>query len=227
MHSFSIAILPIILLFTPASALYFILDTRSQTKCFVEQVPKDTIVSGKFQVEEWSEADQKFVNNEKIGVRITVQELKEMRTVLNLKTDSTGRFVFTSHAAGAHELCFTTNNTWYGHQKLRFHLEDISPSTSAFSSISAPKSPNFVTKEQDAALLNQIATRVQELNQRISHIRREQSYLREREALFRDRSETTNSKVVWWSVLQVAALVITCLAQLKAFYSLFAKKKVV
>jgi hypothetical protein len=47
---------------------------------------------------------------------------------------------------------------------------------------------------------------VRKLNDRVRLIRAEQDYQRVRERAFRDTSETTNSRVLWWSVVQVSGV---------------------
>ena len=58
-----------------------------------------------------------------------------------------------------------------------------------------------------------LAEKVKELNKRLVDIQREQQYQREREAEFRSLSDSTNSKAVWWSIIQICVLFGTCIWQ--------------
>ena len=49
--------------------------------------------------------------------------------------------------------------------------------------------------------------------------------LQEREAEFRDQSETTNARVVRWTLIQLVVLGITCAWQLSHLRSFFIKQK--
>ena len=49
--------------------------------------------------------------------------------------------------------------------------------------------------------------------------------IQEREAEFRDQSEHTNSRVVRWSLIQLAVLGITCAWQLSHLRAFFIKQK--
>lgn len=69
--------------------------------------------------------------------------------------------------------------------------------------------------EHDRSHVAQMAAKVRDLNQKLDDVRREQQYQREREADFRNLSETTNSRAVWYSVLQIAVLLTTCAWQLR------------
>lgn len=51
------------------------------------------------------------------------------------------------------------------------------------------------------------------------------SFLQEREAEFRDQSETTNSRVVRWTMIQLAVLSAACAWQLSHLRSFFIKQK--
>jgi hypothetical protein len=49
--------------------------------------------------------------------------------------------------------------------------------------------------------------------------------LQEREAEFRDQSETTNSKIVRYTLIQLTVLGVTCAWQLSHLRSFFIKQK--
>lgn len=49
--------------------------------------------------------------------------------------------------------------------------------------------------------------------------------LQEREAEFRDQSETTNTRVIRWILIQLAVLGVTCAWQLSHLRSFFIKQK--
>jgi len=82
-------------------------------------------------------------------------------------------------------------------------------------------------EENDKEHFSELAQRVLDLNHRIIDIRREQGYQREREAEFRDQSELTNSRVVYWTIVQLIVLGVTCLWQLQHLKGFFEAKKLV
>ena len=51
--------------------------------------------------------------------------------------------------------------------------------------------------------------------------------LQEREAEFSDQSESTNSRVVRWTLIQLAVLGVTCAWQLTHLRAFFVKQKLV
>lgn len=116
---------------------------------------------------------------------------------------STGRFTFTSHEAGDHSICLSTNySSWFSNTHLRIYLDVVVGTTK----------PDV---EHDRSHISDLASKVRELNQKLEDIRREQQYQREREADYRNLSEATNSRAVWYSVVQIVVLVGTCAWQLR------------
>jgi hypothetical protein len=70
-----------------------------------------------------------------------------------------------------------------------------------------------VDEEAEKEHVSDLADKVKELNKRLVDIQREQQYQREREAEFRTLSESTNSRAVWWSIIQMFVLLGTCIWQ--------------
>jgi hypothetical protein len=135
----------------------------------------------------------------------TSQEVESGHSVVSTRGPPDGRFTFTSHDAGDHSICLSTNysSTWFGPvAHIRLYLDIVVGSTK----------PNA---DHDRSHVSVLASRLRDLNIKIEDIRREQQYQREREADFRNLSETTNSHAVWYSIAQIAVLVSTCAWQLR------------
>ena len=77
----------------------------------------------------------------------------------------------------------------------------------------------------DKGKIEGIMQKVKDLNGRLLDIRREQVFQREREAEFRDQSETTNARVVRWTLVQLVVLAVTCAWQLSHLRAFFIKQK--
>jgi len=125
-------------------------------------------------------------------------------TVVKSRGPSEGRFTFTSHDAGDHSICLSTNTTsgWFSNTHIRLYLDIVVGSTK----------PDL---EHDRSHVGQVASKIRDLNNRLEEIRREQQYQREREASFRDLSESTNGKAVWYIIAEILVLLITCAWQLR------------
>jgi hypothetical protein len=135
-----------------------------------------------------------------------MQEVDTQHTVVKSHGPPDGRFTFTSHESGDHQICLSTNasaSSWFGSgSHVRLYLDIVVGSTR----------PDL---EHDRSHVAQMAAKVRDLNQKLDDVRREQQYQRERESEFRDLSEHTNSKAVWYSLMQIAALLVTCTWQLR------------
>jgi hypothetical protein len=137
------------------------------------------------------------------GVGDVVQEMETGHSVVKTRGPPDSRFTFTSHESGDHLICLSTNYTsWWSSTHIKLYLDIVVGTTKS-------------DVERDRTHVSELAGKVRDLNQKLEDVRREQQYQRERESDFRDMSEATNSKAVWYSMMQIAVLVLTCTWQLK------------
>lgn len=109
-----------------------------------------------------------------------------------------GRFAFNTHEPGEHTICMHTNSSrWFGGQEVRVHLD-----------IRIGEASNDYDKIQKKERLSQVETRLYQLLAQARQISNEQAYQRTREATFREISESTNVRVLWWSIGQALILVL-------------------
>ncbi|KAG1907780.1 emp24/gp25L/p24 family/GOLD-domain-containing protein [Suillus fuscotomentosus] len=192
------------LLITTVNALHFYLDANEK-RCFVEELPSDTVVE--------VTAHKQYNLNEELGIIVEVEEMETSHVVTKTRGPSDGRFTFTSHEAGDHSICISTNYTsWWSSTHIKLYLDIVVGSTK----------PDI---ESDRTHIGELSSKLRDLNQKLDEIRREQQYQREREADFRNLSENTNSKAVWYSVLQIGVLIATCTWQLRHLKRFFADKR--
>ncbi|ORY59560.1 emp24/gp25L/p24 family/GOLD [Pseudomassariella vexata] len=215
------AILPLLSLSSVAQALYFYID-GSNPKCFYEDLPKDTLVVGHYEAQEWDNNIGKWARHDGISIYISVDETFDNdHRVVNQKGSASGRFTFTAAAGGDHKICFTPSSN-SGRQNW---LSVLTPNGGIKLSLDMAIGETSEIESTDKSKLEDISQRVKDLNSRLQDIRREQVFQREREAEFRDQSESTNSRVVRWMFIQVLVLGITCVWQLSHLRSFFIKQK--
>lgn len=172
-----------------------------------------------------------------IGMHVEVRDPDD-KTILSRVYSSEGRFVFTSHIPGEHVICMYSNSTaWFSGSQLRVHL-DIQVGEHAIDYA------NVAQKEK----LTELQLRVRQLLDQVEQITKEQNYqrvsviwiwfylpvfcnsiffLQYREERFRQTSESTNSRVLWWSLIQTAILLVMGTWQMKHLKSFFEAKKLV
>ncbi|KAI9811478.1 MAG: emp24p/erv25p- protein [Pycnora praestabilis] len=216
-------LISLVILVIPANALYFYIDGTSP-KCFFEELPKDTLVVGDFKAEEYSSERQRYETHDQLGIYISVDEVFDSdHRVVSQRGSSRGRFTFTAADSGDHKICFTPSNP---------------SSSSGWLSGGAPNNQGGIKLNLDLAIgetssiesadkgkILDIVTKVKDMNGRLQDIRREQVFQREREAEFRDQSESTNARVVRWTLIQLAVLGVTCAWQLSHLRAFFIKQK--
>merc|ERR1719223_394116 len=127
-----------------------------------------------------------------------------------------GKAIFTSKMGGEHLVCLrTTTLSWFGTiRKFNFELE-------ASYGERATDYKEVARQEH----LSAIEVEIRKLNDKIRSIRSEQTYQRRREEEFRHTSEDTNSRVMWWSLLQTFVLLASGAFQIFSLQSFFREKK--
>ncbi|KAJ9642458.1 emp24p/erv25p- protein [Coniosporium apollinis] len=216
------SIFAIAALILPTNALYFYMDS-TQPKCFFEELPKDTLVVGHYTAEQWDPHTRTYRPSPDLRIHITVEEVFDNdHRVVSQTGDSKGRFTFSAADSGDHRLCFTpvgatVGGGWLSSGEpreggIKFNLDLVIGETSKIESTDKGKIADIVQKVRD-------------LNLRLQDIRREQVFQREREAEFRDQSESTNARVVRWTLVQLAVLGVTCAWQLSHLRAFFIKQK--
>ncbi|KAF5388753.1 hypothetical protein D9757_004816 [Collybiopsis confluens] len=168
---------------------------------------------GHYKALEWREQTQSYMLDDNLGVHVEVEEGESGHSVVKTKGPSEGKFTFTSHDAGDHTICLSTNYTsWFSTTHIRLYLDIIVGTTRA-------------DTEHDRTHVSEVASKVRDLNQKLEDIRREQQYQRERESDYRDLSEATNTKAVWYSLAQIVVLIVTCAWQLRHLKNFFEDRK--
>ncbi|KFZ04142.1 hypothetical protein V502_10378 [Pseudogymnoascus sp. VKM F-4520 (FW-2644)] len=207
-------------LLVPVQSLYFYIE-GTNPKCFFERLPKDTLVVGQYKAEEFSLDQNKYVKNDNLNIFITVEEVFDNdHRIVSSRGQSSGKITFTSADSGDHRICFTPSHStghsgWLGGQSLGGVKLTLDLAIGTTSEI----------ETDDHGKITDLVQKVKDLNGRLMDIKREQLFQREREAEFRDQSEATNSRVVRWTLIQLAVLGITCAWQLSHLRSFFIKQK--
>ncbi|KAL9108648.1 MAG: hypothetical protein Q9227_006594 [Pyrenula ochraceoflavens] len=221
-------VLLLLFLASPSQALYFYLDGPAP-KCFYEELPKDTLVVGTYKALAYSTASQSFGATPDLIITLTVSETfdndHQVIKQSNPSTDAGQKFTFSAADSGQHRLCFTPSgpasaplNGWFSNTgaqvpgAVQLTLDMAIGDTSKIAS-------------SDQGKIDDIVGKVRDLNARLTDVKREQQFQREREAEFRDQSETTNSRVVKWTLVQLGVLAVTCAWQLSHLRSFFIKQK--
>jgi len=198
------------------SALYFHIG-ETERKCFIEEVPDETLVVGNYKCQLFDPNTGGFMpSSPGIGMHVEIRD-PEDKVILSKVYSSEGRFSFTSHHPGEHVICLYSNSSrWFAGGQLRVHL-DIQVGEHAIDY------QNVAQKEK----LSELQLRIRQLMDQVEQITKEQNYQRYREERFRSTSESTYSRVLWWSLGQTAILITMGIWQMRHLKSFFEAKKLV
>jgi len=204
------------LYFSCSSALYFHI-AETEKKCFIEEIPDETMVVGNYKVELHDPRTGGFMpSGPGIGMHVEIRDPDD-KIILSKVYSAEGRFTFTSQTPGEHVICLYSNSTkWFSGSQLRVHL-DIQVGEHAIDYA------NVAQKEK----LSELQLRVRQLLDQVEQVSKEQNYQRYREERFRTTSESTNTRVLWWSMLQTVILLVMGFWQMRHLKSFFEAKKLV
>ncbi|KAM9741023.1 transmembrane emp24 domain-containing protein 11 [Menidia menidia] len=198
-----------------AAAMYFELGERDE-KCIIEEIPENTLVTANFFLEPWNL--EKVSHSPHLGVTASVRDPNQ-EIVVSKRFGKFAKFSFTSHASGQHYLCFQTNSTRFSvfaGERMKLHLD-----------VQMGEHSMDPTDDRTKDNLKSLEYSLSHLVGQMMYITRQQEYQREKEEVFRQISEETNSKVLWWAVLQTSILLFVGFWQMKRLKDFFIAKKLV
>ncbi|EGT50131.1 hypothetical protein CAEBREN_15765 [Caenorhabditis brenneri] len=208
-------LLALLSLATFANSLYFHI-AETEKKCFIEEIPDETMVTGNYKVQLFDPNTKGYGDYPNIGMHVEVKD-PEDKVILSKLYTAEGRFTFTSNTPGEHVICIYSNSTaWFNGAQLRVHLD-----------IQAGEHAQDYAQIAQKDKLNELQLRIRQLLDQVDQITKEQNYQRYREERFRQTSESTNSRVFYWSIAQVVVLAITGAWQMRHLRGFFEAKKLV
>lgn len=204
------------LFYIPAHCLYFHIG-ETERKCFIEEIPDSTMVTGKYKLQLYDPKTMGFMDSSPgLGMHVEIHDPDD-KVVLSRIYSSEGKFTFTSHTPGEHVICLYSNSTkWFAGGQLRVHFDILVGEHAVDYAAVAQKEK-----------LTELQLRVRQLLDQVEQITQEQNYQRYREERFRQTSESTNQRVLWWSIGQVGILVAMGFWQMRHLKSFFEAKKLV
>ena len=110
------------------SGLYFHIG-ETERKCFIEEIPDETMVTGNYKVQLYDPRTNGFApSSPEIGMHVEVRDPDD-KIILSKVYSSEGKWTFTSQSPGEHVICLYTNSTkWFSGTELVciiFHLTII------------------------------------------------------------------------------------------------------
>ncbi|GAD98353.1 suppressor/enhancer of lin-12 protein 9 precursor [Paecilomyces variotii No. 5] len=151
-------------------------------ECFHEQLHRDDKMTVTFQV-----GDREFGGSGNLEIDFWVEDPVQNRQYQKTAVSSED-YSFTAHMDGKYVYCFS-NLGWTSNTKeVSFNVHGI---------VYVPES-----ESQDP-----LETEVRRLSELLTQVKDEQSYIVVRERTHRNTAESTNARVKWWSIFQLAVVI--------------------
>ncbi|KAK2502319.1 hypothetical protein MC885_000666 [Smutsia gigantea] len=184
---------------------------------FLPRLQRLREVPGNYKTELYDPAMEKYQPSPQwINLFVFVKD-PENKNLLARQYGPQGSFTFTSQSPGEHQICLHLESIRFAlfyDGKLAIHLDmQLGEHTTDYA--------EFAAKDK----LTLLHLRVQQLVEQVVQIQKEQEYQRRQEERFRQTSESTNQRVLWWSILQTFILVATGIWQMQHLKSFFKAKK--
>ncbi|OOG00970.1 emp24/gp25L/p24 family protein [Aspergillus ibericus CBS 121593] len=168
--------------FTTVTAHNIQLRSHSR-ECFHESLHKDDKMTVSFQV-----GDREFGGSGNLEIDFWVEDPQGHRQYYKHAISSED-YSFDAHADGKYVYCFS-NEGWASNSKeVSFNVHGI---------VYVPESE----LAQDP-----LEAEVRKLSEALAQVKDEQSYIVVRERVHRNTAESTNARVKWWSIFQLAVLI--------------------
>ncbi|KAF9134074.1 p24 complex component [Mortierella sp. 14UC] len=195
------ALLVVATLVTVQSVAAFTIHVPPQEqRCFYEMLEKEDNLHISFQVGDGGHLDIDFWISDPSGVLLQ-----------DARKSSSDTFNHVATTKGKYEYCFSNSFSTITDKSLNFNVIVIKP----------------IVEDTTSSKVDPLANELRELAAGIEEIIHEQEYSIARERLHRNTAESTNSRVMWWSLFQSGILFVVCAFQITYLKRFFEVKRVV
>lgn len=206
----------LISLINSTQGLYFHIG-ETDKRCFIEEIPDETLLIVNYKLQLHDPQTGGFMQTAPgLAMHVDIRDPDD-KLILSKVYSAEGKVAITSHKPGEHVICIQSNSTkWFTGGQLRVHLDiKIGEHAMDYSDIAE--------KEK----YTQLQLRIRQLQDQVEQIMKELSYQRYREEKFRATSESTSSRVFWWSLGQAGVVLGLAVWQCRHLKGFFEAKKLV
>ncbi|XP_013189575.1 transmembrane emp24 domain-containing protein 2 [Amyelois transitella] len=197
-----LAALIITISFKTAKCYTITVDAHAE-ECFFENVDANTKMGLTFEIAEGGFLD--------IDVTITGPDGSEL---YRGERESSGMYTFSAPTSGRYTYCFSNKMSTMTPKVVMFNLEigDV---------------PNKDEQKGSEVDHNKLEDMIKELATTLKTVKHEQDYMQVRDRIHRSINESTNSKVVVWSIFEAGVLLVMTLGQVYYLKRFFEVQRVV
>ncbi|KAJ6232802.1 opossum [Anaeramoeba flamelloides] len=209
-------VLLLCLIFTiNVNAISFTIEPHKSV-CFYETLQTKSKVHTDFQVLKGGKLDISFSTRDPRG-----------RQIYSLKQKTTGNNNFMSKIAGEYSFCFDNTFSTVSTKEVNFNFQ--SHSKRSFARFYKGKGGDGTNDSQQEPStqkeIGKLTGTLETLSENIDEVRELQMYLKAREIAHRNTTESTNSRILWWSLIATFLIVAASLAQITYLRNIFAKTR--
>ncbi|XP_053616985.1 transmembrane emp24 domain-containing protein 2 [Plodia interpunctella] len=188
--------------FSTAKCYTITVDAHAE-ECFFEKVEANTKMGLTFEIAEGGFLD--------IDVTITAPDGSEL---YRGERESSGMYTFSAPTSGRYTYCFSNKMSTMTPKVVMFNLEmgDV---------------PNKEEQKGSEVDHNKLEDMIKELASTLKIVKHEQEYMQVRDRIHRSINESTNSKVVLWSIFEAGVLLVMTLGQVYYLKRFFEVQRVV
>ncbi|CAB3220464.1 unnamed protein product [Arctia plantaginis] len=201
-RSISLLLMLVFTLFNTAYSYTITVDAHAE-ECFFENVEADTKMGLTFEIAEGGFLD--------IDVTITGPD---GAVIYKGERESSGMYTFSAPTTGKYTYCFSNKMSTMTPKVVMFNLE-----------IGAPQS--HTGNKDEEVNHNKLEDMIKELATTLKTVKNEQEYMQVRDRIHRSINESTNSRVVLWSVFEASVLLVMTLGQVYYLKRFFEVQRVV
>ncbi|XP_030569666.1 transmembrane emp24 domain-containing protein 2 [Drosophila novamexicana] len=194
----------LILLSTAGQAFIVSVDAHNE-ECFFENVEGGTKFGVTFEVIEGGFLD--------VDIKITGPDQHVMH---ESEKESSGKFTFVAPAKGVYTVCFNNERSSMTPKLVMFSIEMGD----------APQRAPGAPGEEEVGH-TKLEDMIRELSGTLTSVKHEQEYMHVRDKIHRSVNESTNSRVVLWSIFEALVLVLMTVGQVYYLKRFFEVKRVV
>lgn len=185
------------------SQCYFIEIEANAEECFFDKVKAGTKLGLTFEVAEGGFLD--------IDVSIVGPDTKPIHKG---ERESTGRYTFSAERDGIYKYCFSNKMSTMTPKIVMFNM-DITEEAS------------HDKQEGEEVDHNKLEDQIKELGVTLTGVKHEQEYMEVRDRIHRNLNESSNSRVVLWSVFEAIVLLSMSVGQIYYLKRFFEVRRVV
>ncbi|XP_043268887.1 transmembrane emp24 domain-containing protein 3-like [Venturia canescens] len=170
-------------------------------ECFYEEVDKNVTCSLGFQVITGGQYD--------IDITIEAPNKEIIHQLVKAQSDS---HEFITTLSGVYKVCFSNEFSTFSHKLVYMDFQ-------CGEELALPGTKDHIT------VLTQMETSAQAIHEHMVRIVDYQTFHRLREAQGRKRAEDLNERVLWWSIMETAAILVITVGQVLVLKNFFTERK--